>query len=131
MSIAPDNLSHQVVTGFTGTSRSANDSKEGKSFHRIQAVRQQQGISLRSVARQMNRTTATVREQEKADADLKLSELLEWQRVLDVPLADLLEDSETSLSRPVMERAQMAVLRRALATAVSGAKRQKMLSAPS
>ncbi len=116
MSIAPDNLSHQVVTDFTGTSRSANDSKEGKSFHRIQAVRQQQGVSLRSVARQMNSTTATVREQEKADADLKLSELLEWQRVLEVPLADLLEDSDTSLSRPVMERAHMV---RVMKTAAS------------
>ena len=58
----------------------------------------------------MNSTTATVREQEKPTSDLKLSELLEWQSVLEVPLVDLLNDVDSPLSRPVMERAQMVRL---------------------
>lgn len=110
MSIAPDNMSHQVVTNYSGTPKTAARSTNERELHRIQEVRQQQGVSLRSAARQLNSTTATVREQEKPTSDLKLSELLEWQSVLEVPLVDLLNDVDSPLSRPVMERAQMVRL---------------------
>ncbi|MCA9215557.1 MAG: hypothetical protein KDB27_20975 [Planctomycetales bacterium] len=52
----------------------------------------------------------TVRNEENAATDLRISDLMRWQRVLDVPLADLLADPGTSLSRPVMERARMVRL---------------------
>jgi hypothetical protein len=39
--------------------------------------------------------------------DLTLSELRSWQKALEVPLVDLLEDESQSLSRPVNERAKM------------------------
>lgn len=76
-------------------------------LHRIQAVRQQQGMSLRSVARHQGTEVSKLREQEIESTDLLLSELYRWQRALDVPVADLLVDSGGPLSRPVMERAQM------------------------
>ena len=111
MSIAPDSMSHQqVVTNYSGTPNSTARDPKQKELHRIQEVRQQQGVSLRSAARQMSSTTARVREQEKPTSDLTLSDLLKWQSVLDVPLVDLLHDVDSPLSRPVMERAQMVRL---------------------
>ena len=55
----------------------------------------------------MNLSVQEIREQEDATFDLRISELLKWQEVLDVPLADLLIDSEGPLSEPVCERANM------------------------
>jgi hypothetical protein len=48
--------------------------------------------------------------QEQEHCDLTLSELYNWQQALDVPLADLLVDPGTPLSRPVLERARMVRL---------------------
>lgn len=81
-----------------------------KKLHRIATVRNQQGVSLRSASRQMGRTMSTVRLQEDETQDLRLSDLQRWQKVLGVPLQDLLVDEEPTLSRPVMERARMVRL---------------------
>ena len=40
-------------------------------------------------------------------ADLRLSQVHQWQQVLEVPLADLLLDSDGPLSTPVSQRARM------------------------
>lgn len=87
-----------------------------KRLHRIAAVRQQQGISLRTAARQMRKDVASLRKQEEETADLTLSELLAWQQVLRVPLSDLLEDPGVALSAPVLDRARLV---RLMKTAVS------------
>jgi transcriptional regulator with XRE-family HTH domain len=76
-------------------------------LHRVSSVRKQQGVSIRTVCRQTGMDTQTARQQEDATSDLRLSELLRWQKVLDVPLADLLEEPQTNLSNPVMQRARM------------------------
>jgi transcriptional regulator with XRE-family HTH domain len=76
-------------------------------MHRIASVREQQGISLRAVARQMGTEIRRLRDEEDEDTDLKLSDLYRWQKVLDVPISELLEDPGTTLSNPVMERAQL------------------------
>ncbi len=52
----------------------------------------------------------TVRKQEDETTDLPLSMLYAWQQVLDVPIAELLIDSEAPLSPPVMERARLVKL---------------------
>jgi len=75
--------------------------------HRIRQVREQQGVSLRTASRRLGIEMAEVRRQQNENEDLTLSELFAWQQILDVPIADLLVDSEVSLSRPVLERAQM------------------------
>ncbi|HEY2146605.1 MAG TPA: hypothetical protein VGH32_01630 [Pirellulales bacterium] len=49
-------------------------------------------------------------EQEQEEADLPLSVIYAWQRVLDVPVAELLVDSDAPLSPPVMERARLVKL---------------------
>jgi|GEM_PF-725426 len=76
-------------------------------LHRISEVRQQQGTSLRSVARKLNLPAHEVRDQEAEDSDLRISELLKWQQVLEVPLADLLIDNQGPLSQPIHQRASM------------------------
>jgi len=76
-------------------------------LHRLHEVRQQQGISLRSVARRLSVTIPEARDHEDPRTDLKVSDLLKWQAILEVPLADLLVDSEGPLSEPVSNRASM------------------------
>ena len=78
-----------------------------KKLHRIQEVRRLQGMSLRTAARQLDSDVRVVRAQEQATTDLRLSDVCRWQKILDVPLVDLLEDSGDLLSRPVSERAKM------------------------
>lgn len=115
MSIAPTPL---PPIGFTPgpirapatTPESAPTQPASRPLHRIAEVRRQQGISVRSAARQLRTDATTVRHQETPGTDLRLSELMQWQQVLDVPLIDLLVDPDTPLSRPVMERAQMVRL---------------------
>lgn len=79
-------------------------------LHRLATVRKQQGISHRNVARRLGVDVPTVIEQEQEEADLPLSVIYAWQRVLDVPVAELLVDSDAPLSPPVMERARLVKL---------------------
>lgn len=75
--------------------------------HRIAEVRRQQGISLRSITRKMGLTLEEIRRQEDPTSDLTLSQLVAWQRALEVPLANLLIDHDAPLSSPVMTRARL------------------------
>lgn len=85
-------------------------------LHRLSEVRQQQGVTLRNVARRMRVDLKTVRSQEDSRCDLTLSALYAWQQVLDVPVADLLVDDEGPLSPAVKQRAQLV---RVMKTAVA------------
>ncbi|HMO86667.1 MAG TPA: hypothetical protein PKC18_17275 [Lacipirellulaceae bacterium] len=76
-------------------------------LHRISQVRQEQGVSLRSAGRRLNLSMHEVRDQEQPSTDLRLTQLHQWQQVLEVPLADLLVDSNCPLSTPVSQRARM------------------------
>jgi transcriptional regulator with XRE-family HTH domain len=78
-----------------------------RSLHRISEVRQQQGASLRSLSRRLDMTVQEIRQQEDPQADLRISDLIKWQQVLEVPLADLLIDTDGPLSEPVCQRAGM------------------------
>jgi transcriptional regulator with XRE-family HTH domain len=87
--------------------RGSKPKPQRRTFHRIREVRIQQGVSLRTAARHMQSDVRTAREEEEETTDLTLSQLYQWQRVLDVPVSELLSESDDSLSRPVMERARM------------------------
>ena len=127
-SILPSGMQHEAVVysptdrkSETQTQTSAQFPESGvrcadHALHRVSEVRRQQGVSLRTVARHLKQDLATIRNQEKETTDLRLTELSAWQRVLDVPLVDLLVDSGSPLSRPVMERAQLV---RVMKTAAS------------
>jgi hypothetical protein len=55
----------------------------------------------------MGTDVRSLRLQEQESTDLRISDLHKWQQALDVPLAELVVDPDTPLSRPVMERARM------------------------
>ena len=62
---------------------------ERQPMQRLAEVRKRQGISRRTVARKMNTDLATVRAQEEESADLSLSQLYAWRKILDVPISEL------------------------------------------
>jgi transcriptional regulator with XRE-family HTH domain len=98
----------------------------GKRMHRIREVRRLQGVSLRSASRQIGLDVRRLRAQENESTDLHISDLLKWQQALDVPVSELLEEPDTQLSRPVLERARMirlmktaqAILERSSSTSI-------------
>jgi len=63
-------------------------------LHRVSEVRRQQGVTLRNVARRLGIPLPVVRRQEQPDCDLRISDLLRWQEVLEVPVAELLVEGD-------------------------------------
>jgi transcriptional regulator with XRE-family HTH domain len=82
----------------------------GRALHRLAMVRRLQGISRRTVARRMHVEVADVRSQEDPASDLPISQLYQWQQALEVPVSELLVESEDALSQPLMRRAQLVRL---------------------
>ena len=80
-----------------------------RSLHRLAAVRRLQHMSRRALARRMHVEPAEIRRQEEAD-DLPLHVLYEWQKALDVPVAELLVEPQDALSQPLLQRAQLVRL---------------------
>jgi transcriptional regulator with XRE-family HTH domain len=78
--------------------------------HRLQKLgeaRRRQGLSVRCVAQRLGRTVSEIRAQEDERADLLISELYRWQAALDVPIEELLEDPDDTLSPRVLTRARL------------------------
>lgn len=78
-----------------------------RAWQRISTVRKQQGVSLRKVARHLHTDVRTLRHEEEETTDLSLSRLYEWQQVLEVPIAELLIDSEAPIASPIQDRARL------------------------
>jgi len=76
-------------------------------LHRLAAVRQQEGVSRRTVARHLGLTPSQVQQQEQEYTDLPLSALYAWQEALNVPVTELLVENGGELSMPVLRRAQL------------------------
>jgi transcriptional regulator with XRE-family HTH domain len=111
---------------LNGNGSSLNHSASDRPLHRLSVVRRQQGISQRNIARRLNVDIAVARQQEEETTDLPLSVLYQWQQVLDVPIAELLVDSESPLSPPVMERARMVKVMKTVAAIVEKANTPSM-----
>lgn len=101
----------------SGATNGQTDTVNGHAhpLHRLEAVRRQQGISQRNIARRLNIDINTVRQHEEETSDLPLSTLYQWQRILEVPIAELLVDSNAPLSPPVFERARMVKVMKTVA----------------
>jgi transcriptional regulator with XRE-family HTH domain len=105
---AADGRAHDDCNGRG--SREAKDSDFARAkqpLHRLATVRIQQGISQPNVARHLGVETATVCQQEQEATDLPLSLIYAWQKVLDVPVAELLVDSDAPFSSSVLLRAKL------------------------
>ena len=101
-----DHVQSRPAARAVSVKKNAGQSK----MHRIRTVRLQQEVSLRTAARHTGVEMRKLRVQENEANDILLSELRKWQKCLDVPIAELLVEPDTSLSHPVMERAGMVRL---------------------
>jgi transcriptional regulator with XRE-family HTH domain len=96
--------------GVPRRSPRADDDGLTQQLHRIRSVRLIQRVSLRSAARRMRQNVSQTRAEEDETADLSLSTLLRWQRALNVPISELLVESEGPLSEPIQKRANLVKL---------------------
>ena len=78
-----------------------------QTVNRIALVRQQQEMSLRSVARHTGIDVRTLRKQEKPTANLTLIELTNWADALGVPVKDLIDAPGQGLASPIKQRAEL------------------------
>jgi transcriptional regulator with XRE-family HTH domain len=85
-------------------------------LHRLGAVRQQEGVSQRTIARRLGIGVREVQAQEDESADLPLSTLYRWKEVLNVPISELLREDADELPSPVMFRAKLLRVMRTAAT---------------
>ncbi len=81
-----------------------------RALHRLEEVRRQQGVSRRTLARRLKTDVNVIKLESHRESDLPLSRLYQWQQILEVPIADLLVESEEPLSAPVLRRAQLVRL---------------------
>ena len=107
--LAGETVDETVENGI-GPAKNAPGSASGRPRQRLAKARRQQGMSLRTMARRLGVDVATIVAQEQETADPSLSVIYAWQRILDVPVADLLEESDARLSAPVFERARLVKL---------------------
>jgi transcriptional regulator with XRE-family HTH domain len=106
MSIAHD-IPFDSSLGHIPVPQASAEQAGQRPLHRIADVRRRQGVSVRSAARRMHTSIDQVRRQEEPGCDLLLSDLLRWQQALEVPVTDLLVESEAPLSEPVLTRARL------------------------
>ena len=103
-------------------SRSQNGTRVGgrarsdQQLHRLATVRRQEGVSRRTIARRLGIGLREVQAQEEESADLPLSMLYRWREILNVPITELLEESDGEMSTSVMFRAKLL---RVMRTAVT------------
>jgi transcriptional regulator with XRE-family HTH domain len=95
-------------------------------LQRLAAVRRQQGLSRRTMARRMNVELSTIREQESETYDMPLSQLYEWQKALEVPLSELLVEADDNLAAAIMHRAQLVRLMKSALAIKENAKQESI-----
>lgn len=93
-------------------------------LHRLREVRLREGLSRRAVARRMKISVGEVTRQERETTDLPLSVLYQWQAALDVPVAELLVETDQPLSQAIKERSQLL---RVMKTAVTILQRSRQV----
>jgi len=119
-------IGHCGITGIGPPMSVPLPAVESRPMQRLASVRRQQGISRRTVARRLNVDVEDVRQQECETADLPLSVVYAWQKVLDVPVAELLVETSDTLTTPILERSQLLRLMKTV-LAVSEQARQESI----
>ncbi|MBI2827244.1 MAG: hypothetical protein HYX69_21440 [Planctomycetia bacterium] len=79
----------------------------GQPLHRIAEVRRTQCVSTRAAQQFLGLCSREFRRQEDENSDLLLSELYQWQRLLAVPVSELLVEPQMELSRSISYRAAL------------------------
>ena len=102
LDVSGDAVPNEVPT----TNRPAS----GQPLHCLGEARRREGITRRTVARQLGISIHDVQHQEQPSADILLSELYRWQKVLEVPITELLDEPQGGLCQPVRLRARLVLL---------------------
>jgi transcriptional regulator with XRE-family HTH domain len=76
-------------------------------LHRLGEARQGEHMSRSTLARHLGITVKEVRRQECGTTDLPLSMLHKWAEALGLPVAELIVESDDSLSTPLFNRARL------------------------
>jgi transcriptional regulator with XRE-family HTH domain len=120
---APANNRKKESTKVNGAIQDMRTFQNGQSLnggqralHRVSQVREREGISLQSISRRWKMEISRLRELENESTDLTLSQLYQWQQVLEVPVSELLVELDQPLSAPVLRRAQMIRLMKTAVT---------------
>ena len=100
----------------SGDGKNLSQSHPAGPFHRIRAVRQQQNVTIRTVARRTGLPMSQLREEEKPSTDLSMSVLLRWQDALEVPLTELLVEPDMRLSQSIAHRAKLVRVMKSVLT---------------
>jgi transcriptional regulator with XRE-family HTH domain len=91
-------------------------------LHRLATVRRLQGISRGTMARRLNIDLGELAEQERETTDVPLSVLYAWQKTLEVPIGELLVETDDALSLPVLRRSQLLRLMKTVLAVAQHAK---------
>ena len=84
-------------------------------LHRLEEVRRNEGLSRQAVARNLGISVEEVATLEKPSSNMTLADLYRWQKVLNVPIAELLIDESDALA-PVPNVQLRALLLKAMKT---------------
>lgn len=118
------------VLPFAGITTPFRGKSVEKPLHRIEEVRKSQGISLNTVAKRFGVELSVAREMENPYRDISLEELYRWQKLLDVPLSELLLDPDDLPENPIRARGQLVRLMKTARSILENAndERLKILS---
>jgi hypothetical protein len=83
-----------------------------RTLHRLAEARKSQNVNIKTVSRILGVSVEQAKSQEIPSCDLKISEIHEWQRALNIPISELLVEGDHQLSGPVLERSKMVRLMR-------------------
>jgi len=119
-------IEHCYATGVGAAQDAAVPAVGNQPLQRLAAVRQQQGLSLGTMARRLNIKIEQVRQQESESSDLPLSTVYAWQKVLEVPLAELLVEPDDALASPVLKRSQLVRLMKTVMAISEQAKQESV-----
>jgi transcriptional regulator with XRE-family HTH domain len=84
--------------------------ERARPLHRLSEARRQEEFTRRTMAHHLGITVEEVRWQECETTDLPLSVLHKWAKVLQVPVAELVQEPSDSLSAPLVIRAHMVLV---------------------
>jgi transcriptional regulator with XRE-family HTH domain len=117
-------IGHFEMTGTGPSQHVPLPAVDSQPLQRLGIVRRRQGVSRRTVARRLNIDVDEVRQQESETADLPLSVVYAWQKVLEVPVAELLVETDGTLTTPILERSQLLRLMKTVLAIIEQARQE-------
>ncbi|MEZ6089327.1 MAG: helix-turn-helix domain-containing protein [Pirellulaceae bacterium] len=115
---------------YAGDSIDGSSTNRPASFHRIRTVREQQGVTIRTISRRTGVAMRDLRQEEKPTTDVSVSVLQRWAEALGVPLSELLVEPDMRLSQSIAHRAKLVRVMKTVLSLIEhgGDERTKRLS---